>query len=444
MLARIERLNPKLNAYITVTAEVALAQAKRAEAELYAPRGRRGNRDRGALHGIPISLKDNIYTEGIRTTAGSKILKDFIPQHDAQVVVRLKEAGAVILGKTNMHEFAYGVTSNNPHYGPVHNPWDLARIPGGSSGGSAAAVAAGLCFGSIGTDTGGSIRIPSALCGVVGIKPTFGRVSVKDVIPLSPHLDCVGPLARTSADAARLLDPVFVRGKGEPSLQSATKPSRVRRRFRLGLPKDFFSDVISPEVEFTFEQALRLLRRSDSNLKEVSIPLLFETEDAGNQIAWAEATHYHQRAGWFPARAGEYGEDVRTRLELGAKISATVYLQAMELRYSFIEHFHAAMASSNVDALVVPTAPISAPMIGEETTTVCGANHPTRSLLLRLNRPANLGGLPAISVPCGFTPQGLPVGLQLIGAVTDEHLLLQIAKLFELASPEQQRPVLAA
>jgi aspartyl-tRNA(Asn)/glutamyl-tRNA(Gln) amidotransferase subunit A len=444
MLARIERLNPKLNAYITVTAEVALAQAKRAEAELYAPRGRRGNRDRGPLHGIPISLKDNIYTEGIRTTAGSKILKDFIPQHDAQVVVRLKEAGAVILGKTNMHEFAYGVTSNNLHYGPVHNPWDLARIPGGSSGGSAAAVAAGLCFGSIGTDTGGSIRIPSALCGVVGIKPTFGRVSVKDVIPLSPHLDCVGPLARTSADAARLLDPMFVRGKGEPSLQSATKPSRVRRRFRLGLPKGFFSDVISPEVEFTFEQALRLLRRSDSNLKEVSIPLLFETEDAGNQIAWAEATHYHQRAGWFPARAGEYGEDVRTRLELGAKISATVYLQAMELRYSFIGHFHAAMASSNVHALVVPTAPISAPMIGEETTTICGANHPTRSLLLRLNRPANLGGLPAISVPCGFTPEGLPVGLQLIGAVTDEHLLLQIAKLFELASPEQQRPVLAA
>jgi aspartyl-tRNA(Asn)/glutamyl-tRNA(Gln) amidotransferase subunit A len=444
MLARIERLNPKLNAYITVTAEVALAQAKRAEAELYAPRGRRGNRDRGPLHGIPISLKDNIYTEGIRTTAGSKILRDFIPQHDAQVVVRLKEAGAVILGKTNMHEFAYGVTSNNLHYGPVHNPWDLARIPGGSSGGSAAAVAAGLCFGSIGTDTGGSIRIPSALCGVVGIKPTFGRVSVKDVIPLSPHLDCVGPLARTSADAARLLDPMFVRGKGEPSLQSATKPSRVRRRFRLGLPKGFFSDVISPEVEFTFEQALRLLRRSDSNLKEVSIPLLFETEDAGNQIAWAEATHYHQRAGWFPARAGEYGEDVRTRLELGAKVSATVYLQAMELRYSFIEHFHAAMASSNVHALVVPTAPISAPMIGEETTTICGANHPTRSLLLRLNRPANLGGLPAISVPCGLTPEGLPVGLQLIGAVTDEHLLLQIAKLFELASPEQQRPVLAA
>jgi len=443
MLVRIEQLNPKLNAYITVTAELALAQAKKAESELFAPRGRKGHRDCGPLHGIPISLKDNIYTEGIRTTAGSKILRDFIPQHDADVVVLLKEAGAVILGKTNMHEFAYGVTSNNPHYGPAHNPWDVARIPGGSSGGSAAAVAAGLCFGSIGTDTGGSIRIPSALCGVVGVKPTFGRVSVRDVIPLSPHLDCVGPLARTSADAARLLDPIFVRGKGEPSLQSASKPSRVRRRFRLGLPKGFFSDVLSPEVAFTFERALRLLQESDGNLKEVSIPLLFETEDAGNQIAWAEATHSHQRAGWFPAHSEEYGEDVRTRLEVGAKVSATAYLRAMEVRYSFIEHFHAAMAGANVDALVVPTTPIPAPLIGEETTTVCGVSHPTRSLLLRLNRPANLGGLPAISVPCGFTPEGSPVGLQLIGAVTDEYLLLHIAKVFELASPRPPRPASA-
>jgi aspartyl-tRNA(Asn)/glutamyl-tRNA(Gln) amidotransferase subunit A len=444
MLARIERLNPKLNAYNTVTAEVALAQAKKAEAELFAPRGRKNCRDRGPLHGIPISLKDNIYTEGIRTTAGSKILKDFVPQHDAPVVARLKEAGAVLLGKTNMHEFAYGVTSNNPHYGPVRNPWDLARIPGGSSGGSAAAVAAGLCFGSIGTDTGGSIRIPAALCGVVGIKPTFGRVSVKDVIPLAPHLDCVGPLARTSADAANMLDPIIVRDKGEPTLQSAARTSRVHRRFRLGLQKGFFSDVISPEVQFAFEQALRILRKSNCNLKEVSIPLLFETEDAGNQIAWAEAAHYHQRAGWFPTRAGEYGEDVRTRLELGAKVSATAYLQAMELRYSFIERFHAAMAGSNLDALVVPTTPIPAPIIGEETTMVCGAHHPTRSLLLRLNRPANLGGLPAISVPCGFTPEDLPVGLQLIGAATAESLLLQIARMFELASPlRQPRPALA-
>lgn len=442
MLTRIEQLNPKLNAYITVTAELALAQAKKAERELFSSRGRKGHLDRGPLHGIPISLKDNIYTEGIRTTAGSKILKDFIPKRDARVVVQLKEAGAVILGKTNMHEFAYGVTSNNPHFGPVHNPWDLSRIPGGSSGGSAAAVAAGLCYGSIGTDTGGSIRIPSALCGIVGLKPTFGRVSVDGVIPLSSHLDCVGPLARTAADAAILLGPIFVHGKDEPTLRNAQHTSSPGRRFRLGLPEDFFFKIVSLEVEHAFDEALRVFRKLGANLKQVSIPLLLETEDAGNQIAWAEATHYHQHAGWFPARAADYGEDVRARLELGAKVSATTYLQALELRESFIGSFHAAMADANLDALVVPVTPIAAPAIGEETTLVCGTNHPTRALLLRSNRPGNLGGLPAISVPCGFTPEGLPVGLQLIGAVTDEHILLRIARTIERAHPQLRRPEL--
>ena len=428
MLARIERLNPKLNAYITVTAELALAQAKRAETELYAPRGRKGHRDRGPLHGIPISLKDNIHTKDIRTTAGSKILKDFVPQHDAQVVAQLKEAGAVILGKTNLHEFAYGVTTNNPHFGPTRNPWDLERIPGGSSGGSAAAVAAGLCYGSIGTDTGGSIRIPAALCGIVGLKPTFGRVSVTDVVPLSPRLDCVGPLARSAADAALLLDPMFVRGKKEPLLHRATRTrSPSLRGFRIGVPKDFFLKIVSVEVERAFENALRVLRNLGVTMKEAYIPLLQETEDAGNQIAWAEATHYHQHAGWFPGRASDYGEDVRTRLELGAKVPATTYLQALEQREAFIGGFHAAMADAKLDALVVPTTPIPAPAIGEETTAVCGTNHPTRGLLLRNNRPANLAGLPAISIPGASTVDGLPVGMQLIGSVTDESLLLRIA-----------------
>ena len=441
MLARIEKLNPKLNACITVTAEAALAQAKKAEAELFAPRGRKGHRDRGPLHGIPISLKDNIYTKDVRTTAGSKILKDFVPLHDAVVVSQLKEAGAVLVGKTNMHEFAYGVTTNNPHYGATRNPWDLARIPGGSSGGSAAAVAAGLCYGSIGTDTGGSIRIPAALCGIAGFKPTFGRVPVADVIPLSPRLDCVGPLARSAADAALLLDAIFVRGEKEAPLQNAAKLS-ARRAFRLGVPKDFFLKILSVEMEYAFEQVLRVFRKLGAILKEVSIPLLHETEDAGNQIAWAEATHYHQHAGWFPACAADYGEDVRMRLELGTKVPATSYLQAMQLRDSFIQHFHSAMAEAGLDALVVPTTPIAAPLIGEETTSVSGTNHPTRALLLRNNRPANLGGLPAISIPCGFTPERLPVGLQLIGSVTDEALLLRIACAFERTQPLAVRPPL--
>lgn len=445
MLARIEGLNPQLNAYLTVTAELALTQAKKAEAELFAPRGRK-RRDRGALHGIPISLKDNIYTKDVRTTAGSKILKDFVPQHDATVVAQLQEAGVILLGKTNLHEFAYGVTTNNPHFGPTRNPWDLSRIPGGSSGGSAAAVAAGLCYGSIGTDTGGSIRIPAALCGIVGLKPTFGRVSVAQVIPLSPRLDCVGPLARSSGDAAALLDAISARRDKQPF--KLTIKSRLRRHFRLGLPEEFLSESLSAAVESAFESTLAVFRKMGASLETVSIPLLRETEDAGNQIAWAEATHYHQQAGWFPARSVDYGVDVRERLELGAKVSATTYLQALELREAFLRRLLALMTDSTLDALALPTTPIPAPLIGEETTrltshgvSLCrSADHPTRALLLRNNRPANLGGLPAISVPCGRTTEGLPIGLQLIGSVMDEALLLRMAHAFELAHPPLDPP----
>ena len=444
MLSRIEQLNPQLNAYITVTAELAIAQAKKAETELFSSRSRKGHIDRGALHGIPISLKDNIYTAGIRTTAGSRILRDFIPLHDARVVTLLREAGAILLGKTNMHEFAYGVTSNNPHFGPVRNPWDLNRIPGGSSGGSAAAVAAGLCYGSIGTDTGGSIRIPASLCGVIGLKPTLGRDSVDGVIPLSPRLDCVGPLARTALDAALLLEPILIKGKGESNFRSLRRISGKSRKLRLGLPREFFFDLISEEVRTLFDAAIHSFRRQGADIKEISIPLLKETEDAGNQIAWAEATHYHQESGYFPDRAAEYGDDVRARLEMGTKVSATAYLRALEMREKFIQQLHLALTDARVDALAVPTTPIVAPVIDQESIRIGEKDHSTRALLLRPNRPANLAGVPAISVPCGFTSAGLPVGLQLIGAVTDEHLLLRIAHSFEQAHPQRLRPPMSA
>ena len=442
MLARIDQLNPKLNAYITVTHEQALAQAKKSEAELFAPRGRKGHRDRGPLHGIPISLKDNIYTKDIRTTAGSKILKDFVPLHDAVVWAKLKEAGAILLGKTNLHEFAYGVTTNNPHYGPTRNPWDLARIPGGSSGGSAAALAAGLCYSSIGTDTGGSIRIPASLCGIVGVKPGIGRVSAEGVIPLSPRLDFVGPLARTVADAALLLDPIFLRGRREPPLSALQKLPKRINKFRLGLPQEFFLDLVSDDVRRVFDQAVRTLQKQGAQVKEISIPSLGETEEAGNHIAWAEATHYHQQAGWFPGRAGDYGEDVRTRLEMGTKVSATSYLQALEFREKFIRQFSLAMAEAEIQSLLVPTTAIAAPLVNEESTFIGEVNHPTRALLLRLNRPANLAGIPAISIPCGLTAAGLPVGLQLIGSVTDEPLLLRIAQVAQAIMPVLPRPKL--
>jgi aspartyl-tRNA(Asn)/glutamyl-tRNA(Gln) amidotransferase subunit A len=444
LLKRIERLAPKLNAFITVTAELARAQAKKAEGELCVTRRRKTRVDRGLLHGIPISLKDNICTAGVRTTAGSRMLGGFFPESDALVVTRLKHAGAVFLGKTNLHEFAYGVTNNNPHFGTAHNPWDISRIPGGSSGGSAAAVAAGLCFGSVGTDTGGSIRIPAALCGVVGLKPTIHRVAVRGVIPLSPSLDCVGPLARSAEDAAILFQALVTRSTDKPPRSSGRKALarklRKLNKIRFGVPREFFFEVISADMENAFERSLSLVRRLGAKTEDVSIPLLNYTEKAGNRIGWAEATHYHQQSGWFPSRAGEYSEDVRGRLEAGTKVTATEYLEALDQQKQFNEQLYRVMESAEIDALIVPTTPIAAPLIGEETTRVAEVDHSTRALLWRLNRPAILAGVPAISVPCGFTPAKLPVGVQFIGAANSEEVLLEIASVFQLANPSREHP----
>jgi aspartyl-tRNA(Asn)/glutamyl-tRNA(Gln) amidotransferase subunit A len=438
LLDRIARVNPRLNAYLTLNSEIALKNAAAAESALCSKSRRKAGRDLGPLHGIPISLKDNLYTAGLRTTGGSGFLRDFLPLQDAAVVTLLKNSGAILIGKTNLHEFAYGVTSNNPHFGPVHNPWDLARIPGGSSGGSAAALAAGLCFGSIGTDTGGSVRIPSALCGVVGLKPGLGRVSTDGAIPLSTTLDFVGPMARTVGDAAIMFEAIAT-------------PDKVKRRprsvagnpIRIGIPKHFFLDVVSPDIQHAFESSLVTLKKLGAKLKEVTLPYLKEIEHAGNQIAWAEATHYHQQAGWYPARAADYGEDVRSRLEMGEKVSALEYLRALDLREKFIAGFHLALLENEVDALVTPTTPIAAPRIGEETISIGGKDHPTRALLLRLNRPANLGGLPAISVPCGLTPTALPAGLQFQAALNTESFLLDLAARFEQAHPLNAHPDLS-
>jgi len=443
MLQRIEGLNPRINAYLTVSAESALLEAKAAESALCVKARKKSRRDLGPLHGIPLSLKDNLYTKDVRTTGGSQILRDFVPLHDAAVVASLKNAGAVLLGKTNLHEFAYGVTSNNPHFGPVRNPWDLERIPGGSSGGSAAALAAGFCYGSIGTDTGGSIRIPASLCGIAGLKPGIGRVSIDGAIPLSATLDFVGPMARNVGDTALLFEAICTRGKNERR-PSASRVHSPRRRPRIGVPKHFFFDVVSAEVQQAFDAALVPLKKLGAKLKEVSLPYLQESEKAGNEIAWAEATLYHQEAGWYPARSAEYGEDVRARLEMGEKVTAVEYLKALELREKFIAGFHLALLENQVDVLVTPTTPIPAPRIAEEKVSIGGKEHSTRALLLRLNRPANLAGIPAISIPCGLTMQGLPVGLPFMAGVTDEPLLIELAARFEEASPLNARPRLAA
>ena len=424
ILERINRLNPELNAFITIAAERALADAQRAQREI--ARGK----NRGPLHGIPLLIKDNIETQGIRTTAGSKILAHFIPERDADVVSALRDAGAVIVGKTNLHEFAYGITNENPHYGAARNPWDTTRVSGGSSGGSAAALASGLGFGSVGTDTGGSIRIPSALCGIVGLKPTFGRVSTRGVIPLSVSLDHVGPLARSVDDVSLLLAAISSKEHPFSAPSASNRAGKSRRRcITLGWPRNFFFDRVDDEVLQAIEVAVKLFEKRGAQVKQISLSHIADSADAGTQIALAEALNFHQSAGFYPARAAEYGTDVRARLEQGANIRAADYLHALDSRARIAAEFDAALAE--VDAIVAPSAPIAAPHIGETVVRIRGEEETVRSALVRVSRPANFTGHPAISLPCGFTSEGMPIGLQLIASHWNESNLLEIANHYE-------------
>jgi aspartyl-tRNA(Asn)/glutamyl-tRNA(Gln) amidotransferase subunit A len=435
-LRRIERQNPALNAFLTVTGEHALASARRAEKQLLARRGSRGTHS--PLLGIPLSLKDNIWTRGIRSTAGSKILRDFIPSEDATVARRLARAGAVLIGKTNMNEFAYGITGGNAHYGPAHNPWALDRISGGSSAGSAVAIAAGLCAASVGTDTGGSIRVPSAFCGTVGLKPTFGRVSVFGTMPLSPPFDHVGPLARSVADAAILLGLIAGRDPLDPACSA--KPvedyrgalRKPLRKFILGRPREHFWETVDAEVRRATEAAVRDMEKRGAVVREVSLPHLKESLDAATEISLAEALHVHEAAGYFPARAGEYGEEVRQRIDAGRNVPAHRYLAGFDVRKRLLAEFDTAFR--DVDAVVAPTVPVPAPLIGAESIQIDGETIGVRSAIVGHCRPANFTGLPAISIPCGFTRNGLPVGLQLIGRAFDEVSLLRIAFSYERAN----------
>ncbi|HET9400887.1 MAG TPA: amidase [Candidatus Acidoferrales bacterium] len=447
-LGRIEKYQPALNAFISVTRDRALADARASELR------HKRKKPLGPLDGIPIALKDNIWTAGILTTAGSRILRNFVPERDATVAARLKNAGAVLLGKTNLHEFAYGVSTENPHYGTAHNPWDASRSSGGSSGGSAAAVAAGLCVASLGTDTGGSIRIPSSLCGTIGLKPTFGRVSCYGTVPLAPSFDHVGPIARTVADAAILLAAIAGYDSNDPTTQFQPKlkalrirqqisaQSKSRRRMdpamRLGWPREYFFDRIDPEIRTTIEAARRTFESVGATIEEISLPHVSDGDEPSTVIALAEATHFHRQSGWFSARAAEYGDDVRKRLELGAEVRAADYLAAKEACLRVRREFDAAL--ENVDAILAPATPIAAQSIGTKMVTIDSKEEPIRGALIRLNRPANLTGHPAICVPCGLTRSGMPVGLQIIGRYWDEPGLLAIAAHFESTQPALRPP----
>ncbi len=427
LLARIERLDVRLNSYITIASDLALAQARRAEKEIA-----RGDW-RGPLHGIPICLKDLFHTRGVRTTAGSRILRNFVPAENADVVDRLFEAGAILLGKTNLHEFAYGATNINPHYGSVLNPWANARMSGGSSGGSAAAVVAGLAVASLGTDTGGSIRIPAAACGCVGLKPTHGRVSLSGVIPLAPSLDHVGPICRSVEDAALMLEviadgspegPVRRRKVGE---RFATGLRKGLRGLRLGVPRQYFFDHLQREVRRNTLEAIALMEQAGAEVRQVDLKWLGETARLASEITVAEALVYHAK--WLGKKSADYGPDVRIRLKEGMETSALTYLQAQEARRAYAQEFDKALHS--VDVLVVPTLPVAAPRITDTEVDAGRQKENVRMALLRLTRPGNLTGLPAITLPNGFTADHLPTGLQLIGRRFDERTLLQAAHAYE-------------
>jgi aspartyl-tRNA(Asn)/glutamyl-tRNA(Gln) amidotransferase subunit A len=438
-LERIEKLNPTLNAFITVTAESALAEARAAESEIF-----RGDW-RGPLHGIPIALKDLVDTAGTRTTAASAVFEHRIPTEDGVVLQRLRRAGAVILGKNNLHEFAYGGSSLVSFFGDIHNPWNKAHIAGGSSGGSAAAVAAGLCYAAIGTDTAGSIREPAALCGCVGIKPTYGRVSGRGVIPLSWSLDHVGPLAPTVADAAVVLqaiagyDPLDVNSADVPVSDYVSALREGTKNLRVGVPRAYFYDELDDEVRGAVEQALAVIRmcgdgHSCPSSREQLDPMVAEVRDVqldvptDRTVQAAEAFAYHaDRVAQTPDL---YQPETLRRIRTGENISAAEYIQR---RHELDEQRRRVQdIFAEVDLLVTPTMPIPAPAIADLKKNP-DALRPAELILLRNTRPFNVWGLPAISVPCGFTKSGLPIGLQIAGPRWREDLVLRLAQAYEQA-----------
>jgi aspartyl-tRNA(Asn)/glutamyl-tRNA(Gln) amidotransferase subunit A len=439
-LARIESLNPRLNAFLTVLSERAMAAAKAAEQEIVA--GRR----RGPLHGIPIGLKDLCATQGVRTTSGSKICRDYVPAEDATVAARWAAAGTILLGKLHLNEFAYGPDGDNVHDGPARNPWDTERITGGSSSGSGAALAASLCLGALGTDTGGSIRIPAALCGIVGLKPTYGRVSRHGITPLSWSLDHVGPMAKTVEDVALLLQAMAGYDPKDPSTARLPVPDYAAalrdgvRGVRIGVPRQYFFELIDPEVDAAVRAAIEVLRRLGATVREVSWPALRYTTLAALVLVLAEASTFHEA--WIRTQPEAYHPDIALRLKWGLLLPAAAYLKAQRLRARLCQE--AARLWAEVDVLAVPATVIAAPRLGEAHVQLGGRQIATREALLRTMRPFNLTGLPAISLPCGFTGAGLPIGLQLAGKPFDEATVLRVAHAYERHTDwHRRRPPIA-
>ena len=410
-LRRIDVDNPRLNAFILVLADQARRQAREADRELSA------GRDRGALHGVPISIKDLLDVRGTPTTAASRVREAHEAERDATAIAHLRQAGAIFIGKTNLHEFAFGTTNEDSAFGPARNPHDPARSPGGSSGGSAASLVAGMALATIGTDTGGSIRIPAAACGAVGFKPTYGEVSTDGVVPLSRALDHVGPLARSVTDAwivyrALLGDPA------PPPLAAVPL-----RGLRVGVPRAYFCEVLDDEVRARFEETLDALRAAGVSVDETEIPHAKHIAPIYLHIVLADAAAYH--ATTLESMPERYTAPVRLRLEMGRYVLAEDYVRAQNGREQLRREVNAALAGH--DALMLPTLPIPAPPLGADSVKVGPTEEPVRNMMLRLTQLFNLTGHPAIAIPCGRTSDGLPCSLQLVGAHRQTEALLRAA-----------------
>ena len=424
---RIHQLQPKLNSFITITEEEGRKAATEAESEI------RKGQYRGPLHGIPISIKDLFATRGVRTTAGSKVLAKWIPDFDATAVARLHQAGMVLVGKTNMHEFAYGVTNDNPHYGPARNPWDPTRVPGGSSGGSAAAVASSECTASLGSDSGGSIRTPASVCGVVGLKPTYGRVSRYGAIPLAWSLDHVGPLTKSVEDAAIMLAAIAGPDPNDPSASSRPLPDYRKemrgsiRGLRLGVPRRYFFEHVDPEIQKLVSEAIRQLESMGTTTVEVDIPDLESCSAMEAHITLAEATSYHEP--YLKKQADDYSPGVRTNLEAGRYLLATDYVTSQRARTLLQRNFNEAF--NRADVIVSPTLPAFSPPVGEVWVQSGDLRENVIDAFLRFNIPYDLTGFPAISIPCGLSSTGLPIGLQIAGRAFDETTVLRVANAYE-------------
>jgi aspartyl-tRNA(Asn)/glutamyl-tRNA(Gln) amidotransferase subunit A len=423
-LERIQRFNPTLNAFITVTAEQALEQARGAEAEIAA-----GNY-RGPLHGIPISLKDLYYTKGIRTTGGSKILADWVPDHDSAVGERLRDAGAIMVGKNHMHEFAFGTTNLSPHYGPALNPWNQGRVTGGSSGGTAVAVATGMSQMSMGSDTGGSIRMPAALCGISGIKATYGRVSKYGALPLAWSMDHTGPLARSAEDLAIVLNAVAGFDPRDPTTADRPVPdyraslNQGVKGLRLGIIQEYMDEAVDPACVAAVQAVAQVLQGLGAQVEAVSFQTVTSFLGAATTILHAEGAAFH--AQWLAKRSGDYSPAVLERLQVGSVLPAVDYVNAQRARRILVDR--ALEILSGYDALICPTMPVVAPTLEEGNRPEIHGN------LARHTRLFNLLGFPTASYPCGFNSEGLPIGLQVAGRSWDEATVLRIGHAYQQAT----------